>query len=278
MQTFDTPRGAPPRGAPPAKRIIQISDCHLGALRNERLLGLNTDESLEDVLALIAEQEPSIDYLICTGDIASHAAESCYQRFIASVRHRLKAPLAWLPGNHDAPHIMAALAGVDLPQARVIAAGRWIIVLLNSVVPGQVYGHVAEAELEYLESMLDTHPDKHVMIMLHHQPVAVGSAWIDGYKLRNAETFFALIDRFPQVKALVWGHVHQEFSSVRQGVVLLATPSTCVQFKPGSAHFALDQLMPGYRWFDLHEDGHFSTGVLRVTGKHYSIDYKSAGY
>ncbi len=36
--------------------------------------------------------------------------------------------------------------------------------------------------------------------------------------------------------------------------------------------------MPGYRWFDLHDDGSFDTGVNRVTGKEYVIDYKSAGY
>ena len=36
--------------------------------------------------------------------------------------------------------------------------------------------------------------------------------------------------------------------------------------------------MPGYRWFDLHPDGRIETGVSRVSGKHYIIDYKSAGY
>jgi len=106
----------------------------------------------------------------------------------------------------------------------------------------------------------------------------VGSEWIDQYIVRNADTFFKVLDRFPNVKAVVWGHVHQDFSSERKGVKLIATPSTCVQFKPNCNDFTVDTLMPGYRWFDLHDDGSFTTGVERVTGKEYVIDYKSAGY
>jgi Icc protein len=114
--------------------------------------------------------------------------------------------------------------------------------------------------------------------MFHHQPVRVGSAWIDQYIVRNAEAFWALVDGQPHVKAVVWGHVHQDYRGQRNGVELIATPSTCIQFKPLCDDFTVDTLMPGYRWFDLSEDGSLTTGVERVTGKQYQIDYKSAGY
>jgi len=126
--------------------------------------------------------------------------------------------------------------------------------------------------------MLSANPDMHVLVMMHHQPVLIGSKWIDQYILRNADAFFAVIDRFPNVRAIVWGHVHQEFSGQRNGVALIATPSTCVQFKPLCDEFTVDTLMPGYRWFDLNDDGTFNTGIERVTGKQYVIDYKSIGY
>jgi Icc protein len=260
------------------KRIIQISDCHLGPLTSEALLGLNTDESLHDVLALIAEKETDFDYLVCTGDIASAGHETCYRRFINIVRQYFSHPLAWLPGNHDSSAIMAKVSLPYVPEARAVEQGNWLILLLDSVVPFKVHGNFEQAELDYLEQMLSTNPDKYVMVMLHHQPVLVGSAWIDQYILRNADAFFAIIDRFPNVKAVVWGHVHQDFSAQRNGVELIATPSTCVQFKPKCDDFAVDTQMPGYRWFDLNDDGSLTTGVERVTGKAYVIDYKSAGY
>ncbi len=261
-----------------SKRFIQISDCHLGPLTSEALLGLNTDESLHDVLSLIADKESDFDYMVCTGDIASAGHEACYRRFVSIVRQYFSEPLAWLPGNHDSADIMASVDLPQAPEARAIELGSWLILLLDSVVPFKVHGNFEQGELDYLEQMLSANPNKHVMIMLHHQPVLVGSKWIDQYILRNADAFFALIDRFTNVRAVVWGHVHQDFSSQRNGVQLIATPSTCVQFKPLCDDFTVDTLMPGYRWFDLNDDGSLITGVERVTGKEYVIDYKSAGY
>ncbi len=253
------------------KRIIQISDCHLGPLTSEALLGLNTDESLHDVLALIAETETDFDYLVCTGDIASAGHETCYRRYIAILGQYFSAPSAWLPGNHDSAAIMSSLD--QAPEGRSVEQGNWLLLLLDSVVPFKVHGNFEQTELDYLEQMLSANPDKHIMVMLHHQPVLVGSVWIDQYILRNADAFFAIIDRYPNVKAIVWGHVHQDFNSQRNGVPLIATPSTCVQFKPKCDDFTVDTLMPGYRWFDLNDDGSFATGVERVTGKAYIIDY-----
>lgn len=260
------------------KRLIQISDCHLGPLDGEVLLGLNTDQSLQDVLQLIAEKESDFEHIVCTGDIASACHDSCYRRFVAKVRQYFSAPLSWLPGNHDSVPIMAALDIPNPPITRAIALGNWLVILLDSVVPMKVHGNLAQSELDFLEQTLAQNPGKHIIVMLHHQPVAVGSAWIDQYIVRNAEAFFAVIDRHPQVKAIVWGHVHQDFRGQRNKTVLLATPSTCVQFKPLCDDFTVDTLMPGYRWFDLYEDGRFETGVERVTGKQYVIDYKSTGY
>ena len=65
---------------------------------------------------------------------------------------------------------------------------------------------------------------------------------------------------------------------VRNGVDLLATPSTCVQFKPLSDDFAVDSAMPGYRAYELHPNGVYTTHVNRVTERIYDIDLVSDGY
>lgn len=259
-------------------RLIQITDCHLGPQQNESLLGLNTDQSLIDVLQLIQRNESEFNYLLCTGDIASAAHSACYQRFVERVRACFSQPIGWLPGNHDSATIMvqqSALLGIEY---RLIDTGKWLIVLLDSSVPGEVFGQLASAELDFLQQQLDQYPDKHVMVCLHHQPMPVGSAWIDQYVVRNAQALWALVDAHPQIKIVTCGHVHQEFREQWQHATVLATPSTCVQFRPGCDDFTVDTRMPGYRWFELNDDGSFATGVERVTDKHYVIDYKSAGY
>ena len=92
----------------------------------------------------------------------------------------------------------------------------------------------------------------------------MGSEWLDGMGLADAAAFFAVVDRFPAVRAIVWGHVHQEFDGERNGVRLLAAPSTCVQFRPGTERYAKDRRAPGYRWLELRPDGTIVTAVRRV--------------
>jgi 3',5'-cyclic-AMP phosphodiesterase len=259
-------------------RLIQITDCHLGPQQSETLLGLNTDQSLEDVLQLIQQGESRFDHLLCTGDVASAGHQDCYHRFAQSVRRYFSQPLSWLAGNHDSAEIMSAQQDALNIQGRLVTMGEWLLVLLDSSVPGHVYGQLAAGELDYLEHTLMNNPNKHVIIALHHQPVVVGSAWIDQYVIRNADALFQLVDAYTNVKIISCGHVHQEYYALRNGVTLLATPSTCVQFKPLCDDFTVDTKMPGYRWFELNDDGSFATGIARVTNKQYVIDYKSAGY
>ena len=131
-------------------RLIQITDCHLGPKKSESLLGLDTDESLEDVLQLIQEAEPSFDHLLCTGDVASAGHIDCYKRYEQIVRRYFSQPLSWLAGNHDDAEIMESSQDALAIQGRLVDLGNWLIVLLDSSVPGHVYGQLAASELDYL--------------------------------------------------------------------------------------------------------------------------------
>ena len=90
------------------------------------------------------------------------------------------------------------------------------------------------------------------------------SAWIDTMAIENAEALFDIIDRHPQVKGLLWGHVHQTFEATRRGVRLMASPSTCVQFAPRADGFTIDQEPPGFRLLALLPDGSIKSEVMRI--------------
>jgi len=182
----------------------------------------------------------------------------------------------WLPGNHDGPADMLTAC----PDAceRVVELGVWLLVLLDTSVLGQVHGHLKPRELQRLEATLARYPDRPTLVFIHHHPVPLNSAWLDSTRLDNANELFNILAPHKQVKALSWGHVHQEFDDLHQGIQLIATPSTCIQFAPGRDDFCLDRKMPGYRWYELHSDGQFETGVNRVTDKPYGIEFDSGGY
>ena len=258
----------------PVTRLIQLSDCHLGGEFGERLLGLDTDESFSDVLSVLKSESP--DALVASGDISSKGAENAYSRFLEYMQDYKACPMGWLPGNHDDASVMA---GYDqaLMSNGFLKLGSWELILLDSSIPRSEYGCIADAELERLEQLLSK-CNGHVMVFVHHQPVPVGSTWLDQYTISNGESLLSILDKCPQVKALCWGHVHQVYESRRAHYALLSAPSTCIQFMPGSEEFALDTTMPGYRWFDLHDDGRVETGLVRVSQKDYGIDFSSSGY
>ena len=95
--------------------------------------------------------------------------------------------------------------------------------------------------------------------------------------LDNPAAFFRVIDRYPQVRGVLWGHVHQEFTGRRDQILLLGSPSTCIQFLPGSRAFAMDSLTPGFRWLELRADGRIDTGIRRVAAYPRPLDLSNRG-
>ena len=257
-------------------KLIQITDSHLGINHGDPLLSMNPDESLVDVLTLINQQQANIDMILATGDIANDASLTAYQRFYTMVSDHLLAPMAWLPGNHDNPEMMETI--IPGSKHQLISKEGWLFILLDSHVPGETYGSFTQSELDFLVAALANNPDKHVLISFHHQPVPIGSYWMDRYIVQNAHAFWEVISPYKTVKVVLWGHVHQSFDEYHNGIRLLSTPSTCIQFAPNQDEFLLDDAMPGYRWLELHHDGTLKTQVERIENKEYGTDFSSRGY
>lgn len=262
---------------PDAVLLVQLSDSHLFADPDATLLGMNTRESLQRVVELVRAQQPAIDLILATGDLSQDGTLESYQQFRA-LTASLGAPARWIPGNHDEPQVMAQAAMHSDLLEPVVDIGNWRITLLDSAVPGSVPGYLQDAQLQLLAQALSEAPGRHHLVCFHHHPVPIGCAWMEPIGLRNPEALFAVLERFPQTKALLWGHVHQEIDSERDVVRLLASPSTCIQFAPGSEDFQVSEQAPGYRWLRLHGDGRLETGVERVKGFAFTVDYGSNGY
>ena len=118
-----------------------------------------------------------------------------------------------------------------------------------------------QTELDFLQQQLQSQPHQFALVCLHHHPITIGSPWMDRMGLDNGKQLLRLVSEYPQVRAILWGHVHQEYDRSQQGIRLLASPSTCIQFAPLAAAFALDENPPGYRWIDLYADGTLATGI-----------------
>ncbi len=263
-------------------QVVQLTDCHLGADIGERLAGMDTDESLDQVVGMMSDSVAAhgLDLILATGDLANHESAAAYVR-LRDKLDALETPSAWLPGNHDSYDLMVNTVGHERVP-KVVYLDNWAILLLDTAVPGRVGGRLGPGQLEKLQQQLAViDPDANIVVALHHQPVPVGSDWIDEQKVEDGDALFELLSGDERLKAIVWGHVHQDFETSDSrlgGARLMATPSTCIQFAPHNEGFKLHDRSPGYRWINLHSDGRLETGVARLEGVALEQDLQSNGY
>ncbi|MGD8235932.1 MAG: phosphodiesterase [Chromatiales bacterium] len=250
-----------------ALRILQITDMHIRSVPGKEFMAspVDTEATLQTVLDEIHANEPADSIVVATGDLVQDPLEASYQR----LKLRLgSSPNCYylLPGNHDDAVLARKILNRDNSWCvGQHAFGDWLMLFLDtSHQHQQPGGMLSKAELSRLERTLAVSGQRHVMLFLHHPPVSIGSRWMDEMGLGNADALFAITDRYPQVKGMVFGHIHQQFEGARKGIRMIGSPSTCVQFKPGTGQFEIDTLPPAYRWFDLRADGTFETGVKYV--------------
>jgi 3',5'-cyclic-AMP phosphodiesterase len=242
-------------------RLTHFTDPHIYGRETEALRGVATLPALTAALARAQAHDWPPDALLVTGDIVQDdpGGYPHFRRLFGA----LGLPVLCIPGNHDEPEAMRReLAGPPFVLGGHVDLGRWRIVLLDSCLPGSASGRLSREALSGLDAALASAGKRHCMVCLHHHPVPMASRWLDRVGLENAPEFLAAIDRHPNVRAIVWGHVHQTYDGLRKGVRLLATPSTCAQFLPNSDDFAVDPRPPAYRTLELRADGALLTEVV----------------
>jgi Icc protein len=250
--------------------LLHITDTHLYGDKHRVLKGISTHASCAAVNTHARESFSHADAIILGGDMSQDESEASYQHLSELMYPWQQTPFMLTPGNHAN---MEGLQKTLIPSLAEISAyyehlhcKNWHIIALNSHAPGKVAGLLADPELERLDQLLGDARGEHALLALHHPPVSVGSRWMDQISLANTDAFWTVVDKHPQVKAVLCGHIHQELDIMHGRVRVLGTPSTCIQFKPNSDRFRLDGLSPGYRWLDLLDSGRIDTGVERVAG------------
>ena len=240
--------------------IVQITDPHIVADNDVRFANVDTALTLTRVINDINLNEAP-DLVLLSGDLVNEVSTQSYRRLM-QILHALSFPVYCLPGNHDEPFLMHAELNVGkVSTEKKLQSQYWDILLLDSVLANSQSGFLGDAELEFLEHQLARSEDKHVLVVLHHHPVPVNSPWMDRMMLNNAEEFFTVLDRFPQVRAVLWGHIHQDFSQNRSGMLLLGCPSTCVQFNLDQESSEIVDKPPAYRRLKLFKNGEIETGI-----------------
>lgn len=261
----------------PQLRIAQVTDPHLFADPEGRLKGVATLETFDAILAEVKQHTP-LDLILMTGDLVHDESIAGYER----LRERMQpfgVPVYCLPGNHDEGRLIGTHLNQDnMHTVRAAHHDDWLFVFLDSSIPGSAAGNLSDDEWLAFEERINGNDAQHILICVHHNPLPVGSAWLDTMTIRNGAEFTRICQHHPKVRGVLFGHIHQDFYHQVDQLQLIGSPSTCIQFKPGSADFALDEQPPGFRLLQLYANGHIDTQVYRLAQLPEGLDLSPEGY
>ncbi|RJQ81060.1 phosphodiesterase [Pseudonocardiaceae bacterium YIM PH 21723] len=240
--------------------LAHLSDSHVGA----------TDHSAQRLRAVLAALPAGVDAILLTGDVSDHGAPGEYR----AVRSLLPASALVCPGNHDLrAEFREHLLGLPPGDAPINSAHRLpglLVLMCDSLVPGEDYGLLAEETLTWMDAELSAEPELPAVLAFHHPPIQIGIELPDSIRLRETEGLTALLDRHPQVRALLCGHVHSPVAGDFAGRPVRIAPGIISTMQlPGEAGKGKFDLTMG-PGFALHvlEDGGITTHfrVLPVEG------------
>ncbi|GAA1078890.1 phosphodiesterase [Nocardiopsis composta] len=207
--------------------LAHISDTHLDG-------GEDGAERVRRVMGHIRALEHPVDAIVHTGDVVDKGLPEEYRQ--AAEELRADVPMLLCPGNHDARapfrEFLLGEEPADGPIDGVHRVGRALVAVCDTSVPGEHWGRLAEATLDRLEGVLAAAPaDTPVLIALHHHPADLGIAYVDEIRQRDEHRLAALIERYPQVAAVLCGHAHTSAVTSFAGRPLLVAPSVAPQLR-----------------------------------------------
>lgn len=246
-------------------KILQISDLHVLPAATDTLLGVNTEYYFRKVLEVAHAEQGPFDLILVTGDLAQHPSPSNYRRILHLLQSYSTTTLC-MPGNHDDFDLMQDILNDGQVSCRKqLLLKDWQIICLNSQKPNSPGGTLTREELGFLEACLKEQPEMPTLIALHHHCIATGCDWLDTMQVENSEDLLDLAGRHRQVKAIVYGHVHQDISTRHAGIDIVSAPATCFQFDLSSAEFTVEDSPSGYRIFECDADGSLRSASYRLS-------------
>lgn len=244
--------------------ILQLSDLHILAASEDKMMGINTEHYFRACLDQAFAEKHHFDLILLTGDLAQDPCPESYRRILDSIEV-YRTPCICLPGNHDDYDLMQQVFNTDSINCRKqVLLDNWQLIGLNSQIPGDPGGRLSMEELDFLEHCLSGFPERHALIAVHHHCLETKSPWMDTMIIENSRQLLAIVGKYPQVKAITTGHIHQVMDVKTATLRVMGAPSTCFQFSPETPEFSVSDTAPGYRLIKLYADGRVESEVIRL--------------
>lgn len=222
-------------------RALHLSDLHIARSPGPDSDGVDARAVLAQLLH-DCRRVPDVELVVVSGDVADDGSPEGYVDALALVGEFARARGAaqvWCTGNHDARETFAAVLGSGHLDASGQDVGRLApsatderaavsdvagvrVVTLDSLVPGQVAGHVSPQQLGWLREVLADPAPAGSVLVLHHPPISVSAEWAAA-SLQEVSALAEVL-RGSDVQAVLCGHVHAQVTGHLAGVPVWVGP------------------------------------------------------
>lgn len=242
--------------------FVHISDTHISP--DPAFTALDFPFTVQQAaLALVRELQNlpvKPDFVLHTGDVVYDPDPAAYTT-ARDILSQIPYPVYYLAGNHDEPE---ALQRFLLGQDEIISPFDYTfdvngvqIVCVDSNGPAVFpAGFVTQPQLECLEEVCSTQDDRPLVVAVHHNVLPVNVPWLDVHmRITNGEDFHAaLLPARHRLRGVFFGHVHQNLSMCRDGILYSSVLSSWAQLHawPGQTETVVDtDAEPGFNLVTL---------------------------
>lgn len=213
--------------------IVHLSDTHFVAGETQLHGSIDSETHLRRLFAELVTSGARPEAIVFTGDLADIGAPEAYARLRSIVEpaaHRLGAEVIWVMGNHDdRGHFRQGLLG-QRPSASPVDRVHWVnglrIIALDSTVPGQHYGLVTGAQLDWLAGELSSPAPHGTILAMHHPPIPSVLDLAVMVELREQDRLAEILQG-SDVRSIIAGHLHYSTTSTFAGIPVSVASATC---------------------------------------------------
>jgi len=239
--------------------FIHISDTHLNPDPNYTK-DYADYTPIEGATALIEHLQTltfPIDFILHTGDVVYDPDDNAYAA-VKDVFAPIDIPIHYIAGNHDdnnglQRHLMGRADEEIIPNLHYEFEVNGVqVICVDSNGPAEVpAGYVPDEQLDWLDTLCTADDNRPLVIAVHHNPVPVGVPWLDNWmRITNGLDFHNIVKRASsRLVGVFHGHIHQQTTVYREGVMYSAAASPWTQFHsyPQMTHTTSDDnARPGY--------------------------------
>jgi Icc protein len=232
--------------------LVQVSDLHLDGSPRRR-------QRAARVMAYV-NRLTGVAAVLVSGDLADHGRPAEYEEAaeLLASPHRVLT----CPGNHDVREPYESVLLGRPPRGGAVNEAHDVdgvlVAMCDSSRPGRPDGRLDEPTLAWLDATLAGGGP--ALVCFHHPPAPMRQPMIDEILLTEPAGLAAVLDRHPQVIAVLTGHAHTAAATTFAGRPCLVAPGVVSTLRlPAERAGDLDYELPPAVALHVLQDGHLTT-------------------